>query len=67
MRVLANYWLIIIVGLHKKLQICRTKFLLTPVDIVISAGEKEEDKASVALYLKREAVGREEPDCSKCC
>lgn len=53
MRVLANYWLLIIVGLHKKLQICRTKFLLTPVDIVISAGEKEEDKASVALYLKR--------------
>lgn len=67
MRVLSNYCPIIIAGLHINLQICRTKFLLTPVDIVISAGEKEEDKVSVALHFKFKAVGREEPDCSKRC
>lgn len=67
MRVLSNNWLIIIVGLHINFQICRTKFLLTPVDIVISAGEKEEDKASIALHFKFLAVIREEPDCSMRC
>lgn len=51
MRVLRNNLRIIIVGLHINLQIYRTKFLLTPVDIVISAGEKEEDKASVAVHF----------------
>lgn len=67
MRVLSNNWLIIIAGLHINLQICRTKFLLTPVDIVISAGEKEEDKAGVALHFKCLAFSKEEPDCSKRC